>query len=65
MTSSARDTNPKPLFYESGASWYWVLAGPLSAVSMILIEVWSGAGVGLLVPAIFLVMVSLFLALTG
>jgi hypothetical protein len=52
--------NPKPLFYEPGASWWWVLAGPLAAASMILIELWSGAGVGLLVPAIFLVMVSAF-----
>ena len=61
--TSARNTHPTPLFYESGASWYWVLAGPLAAASMILIEVWSGAGVGLLVPAIFLVMVSAFVAL--
>jgi hypothetical protein len=61
--TSARGTNPTPLFYEPGASWYWVLAGPLSAASMILIEMWSGAGVGLLVPAIFLVMVSAFVAL--
>jgi hypothetical protein len=61
--TSARGTNPKPLFYERGASWYWVLAGPLSAASLILIEMWSRAGVGLLVPAIFLVMVSAFVAL--
>jgi hypothetical protein len=61
--TSARGTDPKPLFYESGASWYWVLAGPLSAVSMILIELWSGAGVQLVVPAVFLVMVSAFVAL--
>lgn len=61
--TSPRKTKPKPLFYEPGASWYWVLLGPLSAVSMVLIEVWSGAGVGLVVPAIFLVMVSAFVAL--
>lgn len=63
MTSSARETDPKPLFCESGAGWYWLLAGPLSAASMILIELWSGAGVGLLVPVIFLLMVSLFLGI--
>jgi hypothetical protein len=63
MTSSASDTHPKPLFYESGASWYWLLAGPLAAVSMVLIEIWSGAGVAWLVPVIFLVMVSLFLGI--
>jgi len=54
---------PKPLFYEPGAGWYWVLAGPLSAISMILIEMWSGAGVRLVVPTIFLVMVSAFIAI--
>jgi hypothetical protein len=59
----ARGSNSKPLFYEPGASWWWVLAGPLSAASMILIELWSGAGVGLPVPAIFLVMVSAFVGL--
>lgn len=63
MTSAAEGSDPRPLFREPGASWWWVLAGPLAAVSMILIEVWSGAGVGLVVPAIFLVMVSAFLAL--
>ena len=55
--------NPKPLFYEPGASWYWLLAGPAAAAAMILIEMSSHAGVGLLVPAIFLVMVSAFLGM--
>lgn len=54
---------PKPLFYEPGASWMWVLAGPAAAASMILIEIWSGAAVSLVVPAIFLVMVSAFIGL--
>lgn len=65
MTSqtSAKGTEPKRLFYEPGASWIWVLAGPLAAGSMILIEAWSGAKIGLVVPAIFLVMVSAFIAL--
>ncbi|MCV7350603.1 DUF3093 domain-containing protein [Mycobacterium parmense] len=53
----------KPLFAESGGSWLWLLAGPAAAASMILIELWSGAGIGLLVPAIFLVMVSAFLGI--
>ena len=55
--------DPKPLFYEPGASWLWVLGGPAAAVSMVLIEIWSGAVVSLAVPAIFLVMVSAFVAL--
>ncbi|WP_156689656.1 DUF3093 domain-containing protein [Mycobacterium sp. Marseille-P9652] len=61
--TSAREAEPKRLFYEPGASWYWVLLGPISAVSMILIEIWSGAGIQLLTPIIFLVMVSAFVAL--
>jgi hypothetical protein len=59
----AGDTKPEPLFYEPGASWYWLLAGPAAAVSMILIEMSSHAGVGLVIPVIFLVMVSAFLGI--
>ena len=61
--SPAGDSTIKPLFYEPGASWYWLLAGPAAAVSMILIEMSSHAGVGLTIPVIFLVMVSLFLGI--
>lgn len=61
--ASTSGTRAKTLFYEPGARWYWVLAGPLAALSMILIEVWSGAGVQLLTPIIFLVLVSVFVAL--
>lgn len=60
MTS---DTAAKPLFYEPGASWWWLACGPLAAVAMILIEIWSGAPVSLVVPAIFLVLVSAFLGI--
>ena len=59
----AGESKPKPLFYEPGASWCWLLAGPAAAVAMILIAMSSHAGVGLVVPAIFLVMVSAFLAI--
>ncbi|MCV7075583.1 DUF3093 domain-containing protein [Mycobacterium szulgai] len=58
MTEAAIRT--EPLFYESGASWYWVLAGPLSAVSLLFIQKTSGAPISLLVPTIFLVLVSAF-----
>jgi hypothetical protein len=57
------DRAPKPLFYEPGASWWWLACGPLAAVAMILIEIWSGAPVSFVVPAIFLVLVSAFLGL--
>ena len=52
-----------PLFYERGASWYWLLAGPLAAAAMLWIEVNSGLGPQPLVPAMFLVLVSGFLAI--
>lgn len=57
------DTAPKKLFYEPGASWWWLACGPLAAVAMVLIEIWSGAPVSLVVPAIFLVLVSAFLGI--
>lgn len=52
-----------PLFYESGATWWWLLAGPAAAVSIIAIEMSGPAGVGWTIPVIFLVMVSLFLGI--
>lgn len=62
MTTDS-DTAQKPLFYEPGASWWWLAAGPAAAVAMVLIEIWSGAPVSFVVPAIFLVLVSAFLAI--
>jgi hypothetical protein len=59
----SRGSEPKPLFYESGASWWWVVLGPASAAAMILIEVWSHAPLSFTVPAIFLVLVSAFVGL--
>jgi hypothetical protein len=61
--STGSDTQPKPLFYEPGASWWWVACGPAAAAAMILIEIWSGAAVSLVVPAAFLVLVSAFLGI--
>jgi hypothetical protein len=51
------------LFREAGASWYWVLAGPVSAGIMLMIEKSSGYGWQMLVPLVFLVLVSGFVAL--
>jgi hypothetical protein len=53
---------PEPLFHEAGASWYWVLAGPIAAATMLGIEVNAGNGPQLAIPAMFLVLVSGFLA---
>ena len=62
MTAHA-DTKQNRLFYEVGASWYWVLTGPLSALAMLLIEKTSGYGWQLSVPLVFLVLVSGFVGL--
>jgi hypothetical protein len=51
------------LFYEQGASWLWVLAGPAAAISMLLIQLSAGYGIQLLVPSVFLVLVSGFIGL--
>jgi hypothetical protein len=54
---------PERLFYESGASWYWLLAGPVSAIAMLLIQIKGGVGFQPVVPLIFLVLVTGFLGL--
>ncbi len=54
---------PEPLFYEPGASWWWALAGPAAALAMALIQLSAGYGFQWLVPGMFLVLVSGFLAI--
>jgi hypothetical protein len=51
----------QPLFYEQGASWNWLLAGPVSGLTMLLIQLKGGAGIQLFVPMVFLVLVTGFL----
>jgi hypothetical protein len=53
---------PELLYREAGASWYWVLGGPISAAVMLYIEVNAGIGAQWLPPAFFLFLVSGFLA---
>lgn len=52
---------PEVLFYEQGASWWWLSAGPAAGIAMALIQLSAGYGIQLLVPAIFLVLVGGFL----
>lgn len=61
MTESA--AVPEVLFHEPGASWAWTLAGPASAGAMAAIQLSTGYGLQPLVPGIFLVLVSGFLAI--
>jgi len=54
---------PEVLFYEQGASWWWLLGGPAVGVSMALIQLSAGYGIQWLVPGIFFALVSGFLAI--
>lgn len=61
MTDPAE--TPEVLFYEQGASWLWVLAGPAAGVAMALIQLSAGYGIQWVVPGLFFALVSLFLAI--
>jgi hypothetical protein len=63
VVTAGTDTDAAPLFREVGASWYWVLAGPVSAGAMLWIEKSNGYGWQPAVPLLFLVMVTSFVAL--
>lgn len=51
------------LFFESGASWLWLLAGPVAAAAMLFVQWRAGLGFPLTVPMMFMVMVSGMLGL--
>jgi hypothetical protein len=52
---------PQVLFYEQGASWLWILAGPAAGIAMALIQLSAGYGIQWQVPGIFFVLVTGFL----
>jgi hypothetical protein len=52
---------PQVLFYEPGATWWWILAGPAAGIAMALIQLSAGYGIQWLVPGIFFVLVTGFL----
>ncbi len=51
------------LFHEQGASWWWVASGPAAGVSMFLIQMSAGLGFQWVVPVVFFVLVSSFVAI--
>lgn len=61
--SAGAETTRAPLFFENGASWYWLLSGPVSAAAMLMIERSGGYGWQIAVPVVFLVLVSAFVGL--
>jgi hypothetical protein len=56
-------TAVEPVFFELGASWYWLLLGPAAGLVMLFIEINSGLGPQPVVPLAFVVLVSGFLGL--
>ena len=54
---------PEVLFYEQGASWWWLSVGPAAGIAMALIQLSAGYGIQLLVPGIFFALVTGFLAI--
>ena len=61
MTQSSAP--PDALFYEQGASWLWLLTGPASAIAMLLIQMSAGLGIQWLVPTVFFLLVTGFVAI--
>ncbi|MCH9668687.1 MAG: DUF3093 domain-containing protein [Actinomycetia bacterium] len=50
-------------FAEQGASWMWLLAGPAAGVAMALVQLSAGYGVQWFIPTLFLVLVTVFMAI--
>ncbi|MGH3638494.1 MAG: DUF3093 domain-containing protein [Mycobacterium sp.] len=63
MTEQVGESEPEVLFSEPGASLLWLLAGPISAVTMMGIQLSSGYGWSPLLPGVFLILVTGFLGL--
>ncbi len=63
MSEVGGDSARPPGYAESGASWLWLLAGPAAGLMMVLIQYRAGLGLRLGVPAMFMLLVSGFLAL--
>ncbi|OBH16449.1 hypothetical protein [Mycolicibacter sinensis] len=63
MSEPAPTAQPAPLFFECGASWWWVLFGPVAAGLLLLIQNSGGYGYQPLMPAVLMVLVSTMLAI--
>lgn len=55
--------HPAVLFAESGASWLWLLSGPVAGLTMLLLQLKGGGGFQPALPLMFLVLVTGFVAL--
>lgn len=61
--TAAQEPPTRLLFQEAGAGWWWVLAGPAASASLIYIQHLNHVPISLLVPTIFLVLITAFVAL--
>ena len=52
----------EPLFYEPGGSWLWLLAGPISGLTLLILQHTAGQGVRPVVPLAFFLLITGFLA---
>ena len=60
--SDVEPQHSAPVYAEVGASWYWLLAGPLAGLLMVLVQFRAGLGFQPFVPLLFLTLVSGMLA---
>lgn len=63
MSEPQPSAQPAPLFFECGASWYWVLFGPVAAGLLMLIQNSGGYGFQPVIPLVLMAMVSAMLAI--
>ena len=63
MSEPESPAQPAPLFFECGASWYWVLCGPVAGGLLVAIQNSSGYGIQPLIPAAMMTLVSGMLAI--
>ena len=60
---SNSDAPSEALFAEQGAGWWWLLAGPAAGIAMAMIQLSAGYGIQWLIPTLFLVLVTGFMAI--
>ncbi|ALI28991.1 Transmembrane transport protein MmpL2 [Mycolicibacterium fortuitum] len=63
MSEPVNKVASEVLFYEQGASWAWLLLGPFAGIGMAILQKTGGYGHDLWIPIVFLVLVSVFVAI--
>lgn len=63
MSEPVNKVASEVLFYEQGVSWAWLLLGPFAGIGMAILQKTGGYGHDLWIPIVFLVLVSVFVAI--